>query len=57
MSCTLFCTYGANLYVLSEGLDNPAVFHLDFEAAAIKAVKTLYPNTDISCCDTHWKNV
>ena len=33
----------------------PKTFHLDFEAAAIKACKDVWPNCKIVCCDTHWK--
>ena len=33
----------------------PDLIHLDFESAVIKAVKFVWPNTNISGCDTHWK--
>ena len=31
------------------------MFHLDFEDAAIKAAKKVWPDTRIVTCDTHWK--
>ena len=49
-------TYSLVLNKIKElGVSNPDVFHLDFEAAAVKAVKNTFPGTVIECCDTHWK--
>ena len=49
-------TYSLVLNKIKElGVSGPDVFHLDFEAAAIKAVKNTFPSTVIECCDTHWK--
>ena len=38
------------------GVTSPKRFHLDFEAASIKAVKNVFgAATVLECCDTHWK--
>ena len=38
------------------GVTSPARFHLDFEAASIKAVRSVFgAATSLECCDTHWK--
>ena len=51
-----FATYTLLLSRLKElGVTGPDVFHLDFESAAIKAVKAVFPSTAVECCDTHWK--
>lgn len=53
---TQYLTYCLVLNKLKElGVPGPNFFHLDFEAAAIKAVRAVFPETDIECCDTHWK--
>ena len=52
----LYATYHYVLLKLKDlGVTAPDIFHLDFEAAAIKAVKAVYPEAKVECCDTHWK--
>ena len=53
-------SYGSYLLCLQKlrelGVNSPARFHLDFEMAAIKAVKVVFGvTTSLECCDTHWK--
>ena len=63
MACAFFLlpdkqynTYSLVLNKIKElGVTTPQVFHLDFEAAAVKAVKNVFPATVLECCDTHWK--
>ena len=38
-----------------HGIPDPPIFHCDFESAIIKAVKEVFPSTQILCCDTHFK--
>ena len=39
----------------ARGINAPQNFHIDFESAAIKAIKSVYPESQIVACDTHWK--
>ena len=39
----------------AKGVPAPHNFHVDFEAASIKAVKAVYPESNIVGCDAHWK--
>ena len=49
-------TYKMVLENLKEnGVTAPDNFHVDYEAAAIKAIRTVYQESEIVCCDTHWK--
>ena len=53
-------SYGSYLLCLQKlrelGVNSPPRFHLDFEMAAIKAVKVVFGvTTSLECCDTHWK--
>ena len=49
-------TYKSCMEKMRElGIQSPDKFHLDFEAAAIKAAKEVWPDTRIVTCDTHWK--
>ena len=52
-----YATYLLCLRKLRElGVQSPARFHLDFEMAAIKAVRVVFGvTTSLECCDTHWK--
>ena len=36
-------------------IDDPPLFHCDFESAIIKSVKDVFSTTRILCCDTHFK--
>ena len=37
------------------GLSPPHVFYCDFEAGIIKAMGEVFPETNIVCCDAHFK--
>lgn len=51
-----FATYRMVFENMKEkGVVPPHNFHLDFEAASIKAITTVYPQSNIVACDTHWK--
>ena len=41
--------------ISSNDIPSPEKIHLDFEAGAIKAVKDVYPTTNLIGCDVHWK--
>ena len=34
---------------------NPQVVNIDFEAAAVAAIKEMFPNTQVDGCNFHWK--
>lgn len=38
-----------------HGVEPPQRFYLDFESAAMKAVRKIYPESSIIGCDTHFK--
>ena len=38
-----------------KGVPAPHNFHVDFEAASIKAIKAVYPESNVLGCDAHWK--
>ena len=38
-----------------HGVEPPIRFYLDFESAAMKAVRRIYPESSIIGCDTHFK--
>ena len=50
-------SYKAVLQFLKEEHNIPAmrVAHLDFELAESKAMKEVYPSTQVVGCDFHWK--
>ena len=37
------------------GVVDVEVFHIDFEASALKAILAVYANAKIEGCDVHWK--
>ena len=37
------------------GIPDPSLIHCDFEHAIIKAVKSIFPLSEILCCDAHFK--
>ena len=52
----LQATYRKVLKRLKElGVDKVDVFHCDFEAGAMKAIRLEYPAAQVEGCDTHWK--
>ena len=50
-------SYNIILQCLKEdhNIEAPSNFHLDYEASAIKSVRSIFPSSNIVCCDTHWK--
>ena len=36
-------------------IPDPPIMHCDFEPGILKAVKQVYPKSEILCCDTHFK--
>ena len=49
-------TYKAMFQSLKDGgLTAPKSFHCDFEAAIFKALIEVFPETEIICCDAHFK--
>ena len=51
-----YTTYKMILNCLKNlGVEAPANFHVDFEAAAIKAIKEEYPESNIVGCTVHFK--
>jgi hypothetical protein len=49
-------TYRSCMVKMKElGVVSPDKIHLDFESAAIKAAKEVWPDSKIFGCDTHWK--
>ena len=47
--------YHITLKVLSEkfNITGPRLFYSDFESAILKAIRLVYPNTELRCCDVH----
>ena len=48
-------TYKLIMETMNNKGFEPKIFHLDFEAAAIKACKKVWPNCKVVCCDNHLK--
>lgn len=41
----------------AKGLSPPKTFYCDFESSIIKAMREVFPEVEIVCCDTHFKRV
>lgn len=51
-----FLTYKIMFTSIREkGVSPPKIFYCDFENAIIKAVREVFPESTIICCDTHFK--